>query len=138
MMTMASANATWASCGVGMRYAHRVDAGLTSAAVGIDLDEATIGDVDGGALEPERLGVGPAADGHDDRVDVDRLAVAELDRGPGSIHVGRVALHGDAGAHVDVATLERALDDPGDVVVAARRILGRASRIVTCEPMSAK
>ena len=66
-----------------------VHAGLTGLAVLVDLDEATLVDDDGGAVEAELVGEGTTTDGHDHDVDVDRFAVTELHRGAAVVRSAR-------------------------------------------------
>ena len=95
-----------------------VDAVLAGAAELVDDDEAAVVDLDAGAVEAEPVGERAAADGHDDGVDLEVLAVAEVDRGAAGV-VRRVAVDHHAGADVDVLLLEAAHDDVGDVGVEA-------------------
>ena len=60
------------------QVADGVDARLVGAAQLVDLDEAFLVDLDASAFEPEVVGERPASDRDDHGVDLDALALAEL------------------------------------------------------------
>ena len=100
------------------QVADRVDAVLAGAAELVDHDEAPLVDLDAGAVEPELVGERSAADGDDHGVDLEVLPFAEVDGGAARV-VGRVPVHHDTRADVDLLLLEAAHDDVGDVGVEA-------------------
>ena len=99
-----------------------VDAGLAGSAVLVDLDEATIGDLDGRVPQTELVGERTAPDAtrspRRPRGCRPRRHRPEVHDGAARIG-GRVAEHLDTGADVDVLLLEAAHDDVGDVGVEA-------------------
>ena len=105
------------------QVADGVDAVLAGAAELVDDDEAPLVDLDASAVEPEPVGVRPAADRDDHGVDLEVLPLAEVDGGAAGV-VGRVPVHHDTGADVDLLLLEAAHDDVGDVVVETWEDLG--------------
>ena len=105
--------------------ADRPHAGFGGATALVDLDEATLIDADPRALEAEQIGEGAAADRHDNGVDLDRLTVAEVNRGARPIGLRGMAVDHHARARRDATLLERPLDDLGGVGITAVEDLGQ-------------
>src|SRR5579872_1449690 len=101
--------------------ARRVDALGARAHPLVDPHETPLVHLDPRPLPEEVVGERAPADRDDDRVDHDRLALAEAHGR--AVAARLVAVHGYAGVDGDPPLLERAHDDVGDVAVAAREQL---------------
>ena len=112
-------------CGRRDDVADGVHLRLAGAAVRVDVDEAALAHDDARLCQTQLVGIRAPANRHDDDVDLDRFAFAELHGRAGSFGVGRVAVHLDAGTHGDAALGEGPLDDLGRVFVASGQDLGQ-------------
>src|ERR671911_2366547 len=103
--------------------AHRPHALLARAAHVVDHHEAPLVELHARSLEAQVGGGGLASHGDDHHVGLDRVGALDVDDGAAVRRLVAGDVH--AGAHVDVALLERALDDLGDVPVEAGQDLGQ-------------
>src|ERR1035437_1038080 len=99
--------------GVRDHVADREDVRVGGALVTVSDNEAAVVDLDVVTLAEQCLGSRATADGEDDHLDLHVVATIDEDRG-GTL-LGRVPGHGDAGAYVNAALLERALHHGDDV-----------------------
>lgn len=94
-------------------------------AVFVDRDEAALVGLHRGAFEPELIGEGSAADRDHNGIDVEALAVSELD-GRSTVVIELVTRHRYPGTDIDAFLLETAHDNVGHVGVQTGKNLGKA------------